>query len=281
MMASRAEGFGAEVKRRIMLGTFALSAGYADQYYNQALKVRRLIRNDFDAAFKEVDVLLGPTSPTAAFRIGEKTTIRCRCTSRTSTRSPPTSPASRDEHPLRPDAIRPADRPAAARRRRSPRRTSSVPPASSSARPIGIRDGRGSYVWHWRRFGRDQACWPLDLDRSRSRWTPSARVNALLPSRSVRLTIAPFSDSMRSRSGQEPLSAEAFEPGRSYLLTLRDPQPLRGPSSSRGSERLWTTLNLTMLRDPQESGPILTDFSIGRLNSLRYLPGSSLNPSSN
>jgi aspartyl-tRNA(Asn)/glutamyl-tRNA(Gln) amidotransferase subunit A len=72
MMASRAEGFGAEVKRRIMLGTFALSAGYADQYYNQALKVRRLIRNDFDAAFQEVDVLIGPTSPTAAFRIGEK-----------------------------------------------------------------------------------------------------------------------------------------------------------------------------------------------------------------
>jgi aspartyl-tRNA(Asn)/glutamyl-tRNA(Gln) amidotransferase subunit A len=72
MMASRAEGFGAEVKRRIMLGTFALSAGYADQYYNQALKVRRLIRNDFDAAFKEVDVLLGPTSPTGAFYIGQK-----------------------------------------------------------------------------------------------------------------------------------------------------------------------------------------------------------------
>lgn len=73
MMASRAEGFGAEVKRRIMLGTFALSAGYADQYYNQALKVRRLIRNDFDAAFKDVDVLLGPTSPTAAFKLGERT----------------------------------------------------------------------------------------------------------------------------------------------------------------------------------------------------------------
>jgi aspartyl-tRNA(Asn)/glutamyl-tRNA(Gln) amidotransferase subunit A len=72
MMASRAEGFGAEVKRRIMLGTFALSAGYADQYYNQALKVRRKIRNDFDAAFHEVDVLLGPTSPTAAFKLGEK-----------------------------------------------------------------------------------------------------------------------------------------------------------------------------------------------------------------
>jgi aspartyl-tRNA(Asn)/glutamyl-tRNA(Gln) amidotransferase subunit A len=72
MMASRAEGFGAEVKRRIMLGTFALSAGYADQYYNQALKVRRLIRNDFDLAFRDVDVLIGPTSPTAAFAIGEK-----------------------------------------------------------------------------------------------------------------------------------------------------------------------------------------------------------------
>jgi aspartyl-tRNA(Asn)/glutamyl-tRNA(Gln) amidotransferase subunit A len=73
MMASRAEGFGAEVKRRVMLGTFALSAGYADQYYNQALKVRRLIRNDFDAAFKDVDVLIGPTSPTAAFKLGDKT----------------------------------------------------------------------------------------------------------------------------------------------------------------------------------------------------------------
>ncbi|WZO99528.1 Asp-tRNA(Asn)/Glu-tRNA(Gln) amidotransferase subunit GatA [Isosphaeraceae bacterium EP7] len=73
MMASRAEGFGPEVKRRIMLGTFALSAGYADQYYNQALKVRRLIRNDFDAAFKEVDVLIGPTTPSAAFKLGEKT----------------------------------------------------------------------------------------------------------------------------------------------------------------------------------------------------------------
>ena len=73
MMASRAEGFGAEVKRRIMLGTFALSAGYADQYYNQALKVRRLIRDDFDAAFGEVDVLIGPTAPGPAFRLGEKT----------------------------------------------------------------------------------------------------------------------------------------------------------------------------------------------------------------
>jgi aspartyl-tRNA(Asn)/glutamyl-tRNA(Gln) amidotransferase subunit A len=74
MMASRAEGFGAEVKRRIMLGTFALSAGYADQYYNKALQVRRKIRGDFDAAFREVDVLLGPTSPTPAFKLGERTT---------------------------------------------------------------------------------------------------------------------------------------------------------------------------------------------------------------
>jgi aspartyl-tRNA(Asn)/glutamyl-tRNA(Gln) amidotransferase subunit A len=73
MMASRAEGFGAEVKRRIMLGTFALSAGYADQYYNKALQVRRKIRGDFDAAFQQVDVLLGPTSPTPAFPLGERT----------------------------------------------------------------------------------------------------------------------------------------------------------------------------------------------------------------
>jgi aspartyl-tRNA(Asn)/glutamyl-tRNA(Gln) amidotransferase subunit A len=73
MMVSRAEGFGPEVKRRIMLGTFALSAGYADQYYNKALQVRRKIRGDFDAAFREVDVLLGPTSPTPAFKLGERT----------------------------------------------------------------------------------------------------------------------------------------------------------------------------------------------------------------
>jgi aspartyl-tRNA(Asn)/glutamyl-tRNA(Gln) amidotransferase subunit A len=73
MMASRDEAFGAEVKRRIMLGTFALSTGYADKYYNKALQVRRKIRSDFDAAFNEVDVLLGPTSPTPAFKLGERT----------------------------------------------------------------------------------------------------------------------------------------------------------------------------------------------------------------
>ncbi len=69
---TRAEGFGAEVKRRIMLGTYALSAGYYDAYYLKALKVRRLIRNDFDAAFQQVDMLIGPTTPSPAFRAGEK-----------------------------------------------------------------------------------------------------------------------------------------------------------------------------------------------------------------
>ncbi len=69
---SRGEGFGTEVKRRIMLGTYALSSGYIDAYYLKALKVRRLIRNDFDAAFHQCDVILGPTSPTPAFKIGEK-----------------------------------------------------------------------------------------------------------------------------------------------------------------------------------------------------------------
>ncbi|MCD6304611.1 MAG: aspartyl/glutamyl-tRNA amidotransferase subunit A, partial [Planctomycetes bacterium] len=70
---SRAEGFGDEVKRRIMLGTYTLSAGYYDAYYNKALKVRRLIKNDFDVAFESCDVLLCPVCPSAAFRLGEKT----------------------------------------------------------------------------------------------------------------------------------------------------------------------------------------------------------------
>ena len=69
---SRAEGFGAEVKRRIMLGTYALSAGYYDAYYLKALKVRRLIRQDYDEAFEEVDLIAGPVTPTPAFKIGEK-----------------------------------------------------------------------------------------------------------------------------------------------------------------------------------------------------------------
>jgi aspartyl-tRNA(Asn)/glutamyl-tRNA(Gln) amidotransferase subunit A len=70
--ATRAEGFGPEVQRRIMLGSYALSSGYYDAYYLKALKVRRLIKNDFDKAFAECDVVMGPTAPTAAFRVGEK-----------------------------------------------------------------------------------------------------------------------------------------------------------------------------------------------------------------
>ncbi len=69
---NRGEGFDSEVKRRIMLGTYALSEGYSDQYYLKALKVRRRIRQDYDDAFKNVDVLIGPVAPTTAFRIGEK-----------------------------------------------------------------------------------------------------------------------------------------------------------------------------------------------------------------
>ncbi|MFH1379394.1 MAG: Asp-tRNA(Asn)/Glu-tRNA(Gln) amidotransferase subunit GatA [bacterium] len=69
---SRAEGFGTEVKRRIMLGTYALSAGYYDAYYAKAQKVRRLIQQDFTECFKKVDLILTPTAPTPAFKIGEK-----------------------------------------------------------------------------------------------------------------------------------------------------------------------------------------------------------------
>ena len=117
MMASRAEGFGPEVKRRIMLGTFALSAGYADQYYNKALQVRRKIRGDFDAAFQEVDVLLGPTSPTPG--------VQAR---RTDGRPPGDVPVGYlhdhgqpgrhpgNQHPVRADQGQPADRPATAGR---------------------------------------------------------------------------------------------------------------------------------------------------------------------
>ena len=69
---SRSEGFGAEVKRRIMLGAYALSAGYYDAYYLKAQKVRRLIAGDYEAAFGEVDLIVGPVSPTPAFAVGEK-----------------------------------------------------------------------------------------------------------------------------------------------------------------------------------------------------------------
>jgi aspartyl-tRNA(Asn)/glutamyl-tRNA(Gln) amidotransferase subunit A len=72
MRATRDRGFGDEVKRRIILGTYALSSGYYDAYYGQAQKVRTLIARDFAAAFEQADVLLSPTAPTTAFRLGEK-----------------------------------------------------------------------------------------------------------------------------------------------------------------------------------------------------------------
>jgi aspartyl-tRNA(Asn)/glutamyl-tRNA(Gln) amidotransferase subunit A len=73
MTKTRGEGFGPEVKRRIMLGTYALSAGYYEAYYGQAQKVRTLVIRDYERAFESFDVLVSPTSPTTAFRIGERT----------------------------------------------------------------------------------------------------------------------------------------------------------------------------------------------------------------
>jgi aspartyl-tRNA(Asn)/glutamyl-tRNA(Gln) amidotransferase subunit A len=72
MAATRAAGFGAEVKRRVILGTYALSAGYYDAYYGQAQRVRTLITQDFTTAFETVDVLVSPTTPTTAFKLGER-----------------------------------------------------------------------------------------------------------------------------------------------------------------------------------------------------------------
>ena len=72
MALTRAEGFGPEVKRRIILGTYALSVGYYDAYYLQAQRVRSLIARDFATAFEKVDILVSPTTPTTAFKLGEK-----------------------------------------------------------------------------------------------------------------------------------------------------------------------------------------------------------------
>jgi len=69
---TRAEWFGAEIKRRIMLGTYALSSGYYEAYYKKARQVRTLIRKDFENTFQTVDIIVTPTSPTAAFKVGEK-----------------------------------------------------------------------------------------------------------------------------------------------------------------------------------------------------------------
>ena len=71
-MKQRGEGFGVETKRRVILGNFVLSSGYHDEYYNKAQQVRSMVRQDFEEAFHEVDVILGPTTPTSAFKIGEK-----------------------------------------------------------------------------------------------------------------------------------------------------------------------------------------------------------------
>jgi len=71
--STRADGLGEEVKRRIMLGTFALSAGYYDAYYDKATRVRQYIRGEFERIFSSVDMIITPTSPTAAFRLNEKT----------------------------------------------------------------------------------------------------------------------------------------------------------------------------------------------------------------
>ena len=72
MRATREAGFGDEVKRRIILGTYALSSGYYDAYYGSAQKMRTLVTRDFEAAFAQVDVLASPTAPTTAFKLGEK-----------------------------------------------------------------------------------------------------------------------------------------------------------------------------------------------------------------
>ena len=71
---SRSEGFGAEVKRRIILGTYVLSSGYYDAYYKKAQQVRTLVMNEFNKAFEKYDVIVTPTSPTTAFKLGEKST---------------------------------------------------------------------------------------------------------------------------------------------------------------------------------------------------------------
>ena len=70
---TRSEGFGSEVQRRIMIGTYVLSSGYYDAYYLKAQKIRKIISNEFEFAFKEVDLILGPTTPDTAFKLGEKT----------------------------------------------------------------------------------------------------------------------------------------------------------------------------------------------------------------
>ena len=89
---SRGEGFGQRGEKPIMVGAYALSAGYYDAYYAKAQKIRRLIQNDFLKAFAEVDVIMGPTAPTTAFPIGTKTNDPVACIWAISSPSPPTLP---------------------------------------------------------------------------------------------------------------------------------------------------------------------------------------------
>ena len=76
-LRTRKEGFGKEVKKRIMIGSYALSSGYYDEYYMRALKIRRIIRDNFMSTFENVDFLFAPTCPFAAFKIGEKSSGCC------------------------------------------------------------------------------------------------------------------------------------------------------------------------------------------------------------
>ena len=92
---TRTAGFGAEVKRRIMLGTYALSAGYYDAYYGKAQQVRTLILRDFEQAYEQFDLLLAPTSPTTAFELGAKTADPLAMYSVTCARSRRTCPVTR------------------------------------------------------------------------------------------------------------------------------------------------------------------------------------------
>jgi aspartyl-tRNA(Asn)/glutamyl-tRNA(Gln) amidotransferase subunit A len=85
---SRAEGFGLEVQRRIMVGTYVLSHGYYDAYYLQAQKIRRMIADDFQNAFRQCDVIAGPVAPTVAWHLGEHGAIRWPTTWPTSSRCP-------------------------------------------------------------------------------------------------------------------------------------------------------------------------------------------------
>ena len=120
---TRDEGFGAEVKRRIMLGTYVLSSGYYDAYYEKAQRVRTLLGADFDRAFERCDVIATPTAPTLAFRSARRPTTRWRCTSSdiyTVTVNLAGLPA--DQRPLRP-------------LERRPRRSASSSSATTSTKP--------------------------------------------------------------------------------------------------------------------------------------------------